>query len=240
MSYSSQTSPDSSNNNSSSSLASHYATAALGVGLLVLGVVMILWSMLPAGTAVNTPESVDGQAVRNTSSVGFVLLGTGVAMLLLSLFLGAQNKYRTQRHENSNDNTHPEQGQEGERQLDNAEQYTVPTYEEVVGSDQYPIRQFSPRQNSTTRLPAYEELVARTQDESEGSDPTRTQLTGQTRTLPAQLPQKNGRTRLNMISLPLRTKSTSSEPQIVVSSIEPLTPPPQYEENPPQLSLPAQ
>lgn len=113
MSYSSQTPPDSSsNNNSGSSSASQYATAALGVGLLVLGIVMILWSVVPVGTGVNNSQTIEGQ-VRNTSSVGFVLLGTGVAMLLLSLFLGIQNKYRTQRQPNSNANT--EQGQQGER-----------------------------------------------------------------------------------------------------------------------------
>lgn len=115
MSYSSQTSPNSESNNISSKLASHYATAALGIGLLVLGVVMILWSMLPADTAGTTPDSLDVQTVRNTSSVGFVLLGTGVAMMLLSLVLGAQNKYRTRRLENGENNSNPEQGQEGER-----------------------------------------------------------------------------------------------------------------------------
>lgn len=111
MSYSSQTPPDSSNSSSSSSSASQYATAALGVGLLVLGIVMILWSVVPAGAEVNN-SLVEGQ-VRNTSSVGFVLLGTGVAMLLLSLFLGIQNKYRAQRQPDNNANT--EQGQQGER-----------------------------------------------------------------------------------------------------------------------------
>lgn len=113
MSYSSQTPPDSSNSsNRSSSSASQYATAALGVGLLVLGIVMILWSVVPAGAEVNNSHIVEGH-VRNTSSVGFVLLGTGVAMLLLSLFLGIQNKYRAQRQPDNNANT--EQGQQGER-----------------------------------------------------------------------------------------------------------------------------
>lgn len=107
MSYSSQTPPDSNNNGSSSSSASQYATAALGVGLLVLGIVMILWSVVPVGSGLNKPGPGE---VRNTSSVGFVLLGTGVSMLLLSLFLGIQNKYRAMRQPNSSANT--EQGQQ--------------------------------------------------------------------------------------------------------------------------------
>lgn len=82
------------------------------MGLLVLGIVMILWSVVPAGAAVNDSQ-ISNEQVRNTSSVGFVLLGTGVAMLLLSLFLGIQNKCRAQRQLDSNVNT--EQGQQGER-----------------------------------------------------------------------------------------------------------------------------
>ncbi|KAF5879758.1 transmembrane protein 51-like, partial [Clarias magur] len=110
MSYSSQIPPDSSSNNTSSSSASQYATAALGVGLLVLGIVMTLWSTVPVGSSGNNSQSTD--PVRNTSSVGLVLLGTGVAMLLLSLFLGIQNKYRAQRPPNSSANT--EQGLQGD------------------------------------------------------------------------------------------------------------------------------
>lgn len=112
MSYSSQTPPNSSSDSSSSTSASQYAMAALGVGLLVLGIVMILWSVVPVDASVNNSQTINGQ-VRNTSSVGFVLLGTGVAMLLLSFFLSIQNKYRAQRQPSSNSNT--EQRQQGER-----------------------------------------------------------------------------------------------------------------------------
>ncbi|KAK3540308.1 hypothetical protein QTP70_029545 [Hemibagrus guttatus] len=232
MSYSSQTPPDSNNNSSSSSSASQYATAALGVGLLVLGIVMILWSVVPLGTDLNHSQSIAGQ-VRNTSSVGFVLLGTGVSMLLLSLFLGIQNKYRAMRQPNSSANT--EQGQQVERQPDESEQYTVPSYEEVVGNPEYPISQFSPRQNSTTQLPAYDELIETTQDEVEGSGlPAHTN--GADNLNPTHmLPHRTDRSRLKLLPLETRRKSSSCSPQVTVCSIEPLTPPPQYEENPPEL-----
>ncbi|TSN76546.1 Transmembrane protein 51 [Bagarius yarrelli] len=230
MSYSSQTPPDSSSNSSSSSSASQYATAALGVGLIVLGIVMILWSVVPVGTPVNNSQTVEGQ-VRNTSSVGFVLLGTGVGMLLLSLFLGIQSRYRAQRQPSSSVST--EQGQQGERQPDEAEQYTVPSYEEVVGSVEFPISQFSPRQNSTTQLPAYEELIETTRDEVEGSGPPAHKNGSESTHI---LPHRTDRPGPKLIPLKARRKSSSSSPQITVSTIEPLTPPPQYEENPPELT----
>ncbi|XP_058246347.1 transmembrane protein 51a [Hemibagrus wyckioides] len=235
MSYSSQTPPDSNNNGSGSSSASQYATAALGVGLLVLGIVMILWSVVPVGNGLNKPQNGPGE-VRNTSSVGFVLLGTGVSMLLLSLFLGIQNKYRAMRQPNSSANT--EQGQQVERQPDQSEQYTVPSYEEVVGNPEYPISQFSPRQNSTTQLPAYDELVETTQDEVEGPRPPAHKNGADNLNSSHMLPHRTDRSGLKLLPLKTRRKSSSSSPQVTVCSIEPLTPPPQYEENPPEL-LPA-
>lgn len=234
MSYSSQTPPDSSSNSGSSSSASQYATAALGVGLLVLGIVMVLWSVVPADGSLNNSQTTDGDGqVRNTSSVGFVLLGTGVAIMLLSLFLSIQNKYRAQRQSNSNANT--EQGQQGERQPDEAEQYTVPSYEEVVGNTQYPISQFSPRQNSTTHLPAYDELIETAQDDVEGSGPHERKNGADNLNMTHILPHKTNRSGLKLLPLKVRRKSSSSSLQVTVSSIEPLTPPPQYEENPPEL-----
>lgn len=126
------------------------------------------------------------------------------------------------------------------RQPDEAEQYTVPSYEEVVGSAQYPISQFSPRQNSTTQLPAYDELVEMTQDEVEGSGPcARKNGADSLNTYSTHiLPHRTEGSRVKLVSLKVRRKSSSSTPQVAVSSIEPLTPPPQYEENPPEL-LPA-
>ncbi|KAF7695426.1 transmembrane protein 51a [Silurus meridionalis] len=229
MSYSSQTPPDSSSNSGSSSSASQYATAALGVGLLVLGIVMILWSVVPVGSGVNNSQNTEDKVRPNTSSVGFVLLGTGVAMLLLSLFLGIQNKYRAQRQANGNANT--EQGQGGDRQPDDSEQYTVPSYEDVVGNTEYPISQFSPRQNSTTCLPAYDELMETGQGETEGPCAHKNGADNLNST--HIVPKKNPG--LKLLPLKVRTKSSSSSPQVMGSSIEPLTPPPQYEENPPEL-----
>lgn len=123
------------------------------------------------------------------------------------------------------------------RQPDEAEQYTVPSYEEVVGSAEFPISQFSPRQNSTTQLPAYDELMETTQDEVEGSDPPAHKNGADAAHI---LPHRTDRTGLKLLPLKTRRKISSSSPQVTVSIIEPLTPPPQYEENPPELPPAAQ
>ncbi len=95
----------SSNNNGSSensgNSGSQYALCALGVGLVALGIVMIVWSVVPEDTASNNSSSLGehgnpGGRKNKASSVAFVLVGSGVAMLLLSVCLGMRNKQREQ------------------------------------------------------------------------------------------------------------------------------------------------
>lgn len=126
------------------------------------------------------------------------------------------------------------------RQPGEAEQYTVPSYDEVVGSAEYPISQFSPRQNSTTHLPAYDELMETAQDEVEGSGPHADKNGADNLSSTHILPHRTNRSGLKLLPIKARRKSSSSTPQVTVSSIEPLTPPPQYEENPPELPAAAQ
>lgn len=82
---------------------SQYALCALGVGLVALGIVMIVWSVVPSDTSdsggSNTSPSPDwdtSNRKNKASSVAFVLVGSGVAMLLLSICLGMRNKQREQ------------------------------------------------------------------------------------------------------------------------------------------------
>lgn len=90
------------NSENNGNSGSQYALCALGVGLIALGVVMIVWSIVPADPFVtNSSTSSGGSSVIDTrknkaSSVAFVLAGSGVAMLLLSLCLGMRNKQREQ------------------------------------------------------------------------------------------------------------------------------------------------
>ncbi len=111
MSYSDQTPPSPSRTSGSYSGA-HYATAALGVGLISLGIVMIVWSVVPAASEGNSsrPGLNQGQ-VREPSSVAFVLVGGGVALLLLSVCLSVRNKQRAARGQEASStpaNTHGE------------------------------------------------------------------------------------------------------------------------------------
>lgn len=86
-------------NRDASSSGSQYALCALGVGLVALGVVMIVWSIVPnekqlnnVTTTNNGSDSSDGGG--KTLSVAFVLVGSGVAMLLLAICLGVRNRKR--------------------------------------------------------------------------------------------------------------------------------------------------
>ncbi|XP_072536975.1 transmembrane protein 51a [Salminus brasiliensis] len=252
MSYSGQTSP-SSGTTSSSNSASQYAAAALGMGLVALGIVMVVWSVVPAASVGNSSRPGQGASTSsNTSTAAFVMLGVGVAMLILALCLGLRNKRRSLRQPQTNGDTRTDQNQEEESQAEQAEHYAVPSYEEVVGNEQYPIRQFTSRQDSTTQLPAYEELMERPQGGLEGSDPAPAQpaqtQNGADDSNPAhaQPPgsnRRNGRPGLKLLPLKVRRikseklgrKTSSTSPQVAVSSIEPLTPPPQYDDAPPEL-----
>lgn len=95
--------PNTSNENSGNS-GSQYALCALGVGLVALGIVMIVWSVVPPDASTDSggghtspsPDWDTSNRKNKASSVAFVLVGSGVAMLLLSLCLGMRNKQREQ------------------------------------------------------------------------------------------------------------------------------------------------
>lgn len=118
----------------------------------------------------------------------------------------------------------------------------VPTYEEVVMSGQYPITQSSERHNSVTQLPAYEELEEDQHIVLDGSSPARrpssqidpsTGAGGRRNSRPSRklIPLKIRRIRSDN----LRRKSLSDIQQSNVFTIEPLTPPPQYDDKDPPL-----
>ncbi|XP_059907568.1 transmembrane protein 51a isoform X2 [Gadus macrocephalus] len=263
------------NNNSSSSgsrsaagsntenSGSQYAMCALGVGLVALGIVMIVWSVVPADGG---GDGGDGGRLDNrnkVSSVAFVLVGSGVVMLLLSLCLGVRNKQREQRGLRD-----AEAGRQAGRQAgaaggpredaetaeEHARRFAVPSYEEVVGSGQYPIRQSNHRQ-STTQLPSYEDLVDRAdglQFENEvtdgvgvaGGDPASTTAAAAATPTEGVAPNrragKAARKLLNnkirrIKSEKLHLKDVDGGQPPARFSIEPLTPPPQYEDKVPPI-----
>ncbi|KAF7209555.1 transmembrane protein 51a [Nothobranchius furzeri] len=231
---------------------SQYAVCALGVGLIALGVVMIVWSVVPSETSGNNSSSGSGgnssiDSRRNkASSVAFVLAGSGVAMLLLSLCLGMRNKQREQLRLQELQNQREAAAREQEQRETTEEQarrYAVPTYEEAVGSGQYPLRQSNLRP-SFSQLPSYDELVQvdGVQYENEGSDVT-TQSSGAPDdpvSTTNNRPEKNS---LKLLPIKLRRikseklpeKSADVSQPTMDIGIEPLTPPPQYDDKVPPL-----
>ncbi|XP_069545188.1 transmembrane protein 51a [Brachyistius frenatus] len=247
---------NSNGNESSGNSGSQYALCALGVGLIALGIVMIVWSVVPSDAAGNSSSSGGGDDVHGrknkTSSVAFVLTGSGVVMLLLSLCLGMRNKQREQQRllEAQNHRAAAREQEQRETAEEQAQRYAVPTYEEAVGSGQYPVRQSNLRP-STSQLPSYDDLVQvdGVQFENEGSEVT----TAGSQPAPAsgaptaavsstsnRRPGKNSCKLLpikirRIKSEKLHMKNVDNSQPAAGISIEPLTPPPQYEDKVPPL-----
>lgn len=246
----------SSSNENSGNSGSQYALCALGVGLIALGVVMIVWSVVPVESANNSSASDEhddtGSRKDKASSVAFVLTGSGVAMLMLSLCLGMRNKQREQQRLQEAQNQRGETRQQEERQTaeEQAQRYAVPSYEEAVGSGQYPVRQSNPRP-STSQLPSYDDLVQvdSVHFENEGSEVmTSASQPASTPAVPAaaavstsnRKPGKNSRKLLPIKIRRIKSEklhmnnADNSQPATGIS-IEPLTPPPQYEDKVPPI-----
>ncbi|XP_067243365.1 transmembrane protein 51b [Chanodichthys erythropterus] len=246
-----------------SSSGSQYALCALGVGLVALGIVMIVWSIVPSdGTqshnATNTGNgSATGDEVK-TSSVAYVLVGSGAAMLLLAVCLGVRNKKRMRQRETAGaggadyvDRVRRDQDEESTGEPVSPS-YDVPTYEEAVTSGRYPIRQSNLRQSY--QLPSYEDLIGAVENEGqqprEGNGPQPAPGPEPQPAAPTSSSQPaRSSSRASRLLRPLRVRRIKSEKlhvkdirlniqnpeQSRVVAIEPLTPPPQYEDKPPQL-----
>lgn len=269
-----------------SSSGAHYALCALGVGLIALGIVMIVWTVIPmdgedsSGSTTasgNTTTQTDDnneddeeQSERTKSStVAMVLVGVGAAILLLSICLGVRSK----RHARSMRNRPVASGGvlmdhvagQHEESVADPTTFNVPSYEEVVGSGDYPVRQSNLRQ-STSQLPSYEDIIAAV--ENEGAEPSNnpTEVTplNDPPSAPAQpaaesqsdppgltpnpsLPTRSS-SRASRLLRPLRVRRIKSDklhlkdfriqirnPTQNPVSIEPITPPPQYDNKMPEL-----
>lgn len=109
-SSSSSSRPNRASSSDGNSSGAHYALCALGVGLIALGIVMIVWTVIPmdgegsGGSTTTTRNSTtvpnDGEDDDNpidsnkSSTVAMVLVGVGAVLLLLSICLGVRSKRR--------------------------------------------------------------------------------------------------------------------------------------------------
>lgn len=259
----------------------HYAMCALGVGLIALGIVMIVWTVIPTNRESSSGNNLTTQAANSTvpaeeppneekdrtksSTVAMVLVGVGGAMLLLSICLGVRSKRRASERRNRPAATggplvnHVATDQEA---APDPASYSVPSYEEAVGSGNYPVRQSNLR-NSMSQLPSYEDIIAAV--ENEGFTPTTNNPTEETPlSEPTPAPESQGEasapernpslparssSRASRFLRPLRVRRIKSDklhlkelrlqirtPTQNPVTIEPITPPPGYENKMPELN----
>lgn len=202
-----------------------------------------------------------------SSTVAMVLVGVGVALLLLSICLGVRSKRNARNQSDQPVATGAifMDHVAGEEPAADTTTFNVPTYEEVVGSTDYPVRQSNLRQ-STSQLPSYEDIIAAV--ENEGTEPTSnpTEDTPLNDPTPAPAPPAaeapadppgltsnpslptRSSSRASRLLRPLRVRRIKSDklhlkdfrlqirsPTQNPVAIEPITPPPQYDNKMPEL-----
>ncbi|NXD88295.1 TMM51 protein, partial [Halcyon senegalensis] len=230
---------------------SHYALTAIGLGMLVLGIIMAVWNLVPGFGPTDKPPTqaansskpdrgTGGVLKSKTFSVAYVLVGAGVLLLLLSICLNIRDKKRQSedivhvQHQVSSEPSHQEDSQEEDE--DTSSQYYVPSYEEVMNTGYSEPRDSDRSNRISVSLPSYESLTGL--DES-------TQPPGAASAEPG-TERQPGRhsSRLSKRLKPLKVRRIKSEKlhlkdirlnlaqgnNTAPITIEPLTPPPKYEE----------
>ncbi|XP_075577796.1 transmembrane protein 51 [Pelecanus crispus] len=230
---------------------SHYALTAIGLGMLVLGIIMAVWNLVPSFSPANKPATHAGNSSKpghdsgdvlksKTFSVAYVLVGAGVLLLLLSICLNIRDKKRQSEdiarvpQQASAEPSHQEDSQEDDEDV--SSQYYVPSYEEVMNVGYSEPRDSDRSNRLSVSLPSYESLTGL--DES-------TQASGAAGAEPGTERQPSRHSsRLSKRLKPLKVRRIKSEKlhlkdirlnlaegnSTAPITIEPLTPPPKYEE----------
>ncbi|XP_051642462.1 transmembrane protein 51 isoform X1 [Manacus candei] len=241
---------------------SHYALTAIGLGMLVLGIIMAVWNLVPgfgppekpahAGNSSKPDRGSGGILKSKTFSVAYVLVGAGLLLLLVSLCLNVRDKKRqseemaiahVQRHvsvepsqQEDSLNSLPSSQEEDE---DVSSQYYVPSYEEVMNTGYSEPRDSDRSNRLSVSLPSYESLTGLDESSQAPGAP------GAAGTEPGTERQPSRHSsRLSKRLKPLKVRRIKSEKlhlkdirlnldqgnSTVPVTIEPLTPPPKYEE----------
>uniref|UniRef100_A0A5F9C8V1 Transmembrane protein 51 n=1 Tax=Oryctolagus cuniculus TaxID=9986 RepID=A0A5F9C8V1_RABIT len=267
---------------------SHYALTAIGLGMLVLGVIMAMWNLVPGFSTADKPaaqgnktETGSGILKSKSFSVAYVLVGAGVMLLLLSICLSIRDK-RKQRQSDEIARMQQQAGaepraqeedrrrapcpggrQEGmarprphsvcealpphplgaepraqeedsqEEEEETSSRYYVPSYEEVMNTNYSEGGDAGQNPGMSVSLPSYESLTGLDEatPTSTGAEPG-----------PGHAPDRQN-SRLAKHLKPLKVRRIKSEKlhlkdfrislpdkNVAPPSIEPLTPPPQYDE----------
>lgn len=215
--------------------------------MLVLGVVMAVWNLVPGSSAGNSskPEITTETNLKSKSfTVAYVLVGSGIAFLLIAICLSIRNKRK--RRQSMEDARVPQdepniaQANSESPELDIA-RFSAPSYEEVMrmGYDTSNNRAPEDHDGIPMSLPSYESLT-----ELDDSTPTR----------PIAEPPQRTNSRSGKEKKPLNVRRIKSDKLHLkefrlnlsghgtqtntTTTIEPLTPPPQYEEKSLDLTKP--
>uniref|UniRef100_A0A8D2CQ00 Transmembrane protein 51 n=1 Tax=Sciurus vulgaris TaxID=55149 RepID=A0A8D2CQ00_SCIVU len=231
---------------------SHYALTAIGLGMLVLGVIMAMWNLVPGFSAAEKPAAqgnkteVGGGILKSkTFSVAYVLVGAGVMLLLLSICLSIRDKRRQRQNEElariqqppgAMPHAQEEDSQEEEDEEEVASsRYYVPSYEEVMRAHYSEGQDLDRGPRMSVSLPSYESLTG-----LDEAAPASTRADAEAG--PGHPPDRQN-SRLAKRLKPLKVRRIKSEKlhlkdfrinlpdkNVPPPSIEPLTPPPQYDE----------
>ncbi|XP_032157405.1 transmembrane protein 51 [Mustela erminea] len=231
---------------------SHYALTAIGLGMLVLGVIMAMWNLVPGFSAHEKPtaqgnnktEIGSGILKSKTFSVAYVLVGAGVMLLLLSICLSIRDKRKQRQGEEMVHIQHQpgvephapeEDSQEEEEEEEASSRYYVPSYEEVMNTNYSEARELDQNPRMSISLPSYESLTG-----PDETSPTAARANAEAS--PGHPPDRQN-SKLAKRLKPLKVRRIKSEKlhlkdfrinlpdkNVPPPSIEPLTPPPQYDE----------
>ncbi|KAM9244174.1 transmembrane protein 51 [Dugong dugon] len=228
---------------------SHYALTAIGLGMLVLGVVMAMWNLVPGFSATEKPmgqgnnktEIGSGILKSKTFSVAYVLVGAGVMLLLLSICLSIRDKKKQRQGEEiagiqTQAGAVPHaQEEDSQEEEEVSSRYYVPSYDEVMNTNYSGARELDQNPRMSISLPSYESLTGLNE-----TIPTTTRADVETG--PGNPPDRQN-SKLAKRLKPLKVRRIKSEKlhlrnfrinlpdkNMPPPSIEPLTPPPQYDE----------
>ncbi|XP_062049084.1 transmembrane protein 51 [Lepus europaeus] len=229
---------------------SHYALTAIGLGMLVLGVIMAMWNLVPGFSTADKPtaqgnnktEIGSGILKSKSFSVAYVLVGAGVMLLLLSICLSIRDK-RKQRQsdeiarmqQQAGAEPHAQEEDSQEEEEETSSRYYVPSYEEVMNTNYSEGGDAGQNPAMSISLPSYESMTG-----LDEATPTSSRATAEPG--PGHAPDRQN-SKLAKHLKPLKVRRIKSEKlhlkdfrislpdkNVAPPSIEPLTPPPQYDE----------
>ncbi|KAJ1144274.1 hypothetical protein NDU88_010575 [Pleurodeles waltl] len=236
----------------SRSSGSHYALTALGIGMLVLGIIMAVWNMAPGFGSNDKHPSSQGNSSKpephdnipaksKTFSVAYVLVGSGIVLLLLAICLTIREKKKRQLEDapgspRATSAIPQDRDQEEDQEDENTLRYAIPSYEDVMGPEFSENEETAFERNAriSMSLPSYESLneldenTPTTISPKDGSSNEHRRSKRNSRSEKEVKPLKVRRIKSDKLHLKDFRLKLSSKADLV-QTIVPLTPPPEYE-----------